>query len=66
MHAGNRWGYLITRWHDQGRVAHLLRDDNGPACGARYYASAGASTPAPDSSACCRRCLRIARGRLGT
>ena len=53
------WGHRLDRWHDERGPLHLLRDDNSPACGARYYAMAGA-TPDPAGHAKCRTCERIA------
>lgn len=57
MSAPEAWGYMLNKWHDQLRVGHLLKSDNSPACGARYYASAGASD-VPESQRC-RSCLRV-------
>ena len=54
------WGYMVDRNHDQGRVAHLLREDGRPACGASYYASAGQSTARGLCGERCRRCEHIA------
>lgn len=56
------WGYMMLPFCDQGRVAHILRDDGSPACGASFYASAGQSSDVPESHKCgrCKR-LRIAR-----
>jgi hypothetical protein len=55
-----RWGYMLDRFHNQGRTAHLLRGDNGPRCGTRYYASAGASTDVPEEKKCFN-CKQIAK-----
>ena len=56
------WGYMLNKCHDQLKVGHLLKPDNSPACGARYYASAGASD-VPENQRC-RSCLRVlARAR---
>ena len=57
MSAMSGWGYMMNRLHDQLSVAHLLRGDNSPACGARYYTSAGPCEVHPSSR--CRNCLRI-------
>lgn len=54
-----RWGYMVKRFCDQGRLMHLLKDDGSPACGAYFYASAGMSLE-PNHGAHCRRCERIA------
>lgn len=53
------WGYMLTVKRDQGRTAHLLKGDGSPACGARYFASAGQSQHVSESSKCLR-CKRIA------
>jgi hypothetical protein len=53
-----RWGFMMTKWHDQLRTAHLLKDDNAPACGARYYTSAGAQYVSEEQK--CRNCRRMA------
>jgi len=54
------WGKLLNRWHDEGRIFHLLRADNSPACGVRYFASAGPYPAGMVGSNRCRRCQRIA------
>jgi hypothetical protein len=54
------WGKLINRWHDEGRLFHLMRADNGPACGVRYYTSGGPYPAGMVGSNRCRRCQRIA------
>lgn len=55
-----RWGYLLNRWHDEQRRAHLLKDDASPACGSRYYTSTGPYPTEISRWNKCRRCLRIA------
>ena len=56
-----RWGKLLNRWHDEGRLFHRLRDNGAPACGVPYYTS---SCPYPGDEADhhprCGRCERIA------
>lgn len=52
------WGFMLMRFCDQGRTAHRLRGDGSPACGARYYASCGASTEVSEGQKC-RRCRRL-------
>ncbi len=58
-----RWGFMMNRWHDQQRTAHLLRPDNSPACGAAHYASAGMSQDVQDCNKC-DKCKRIEKRRL--
>ena len=57
-----RWGKLLDRWHDEGRIFHLLRDDGAPACGVPYYTSTGAPYPGEEAQhhPRCGRCERIA------
>lgn len=61
-HPSTKWGYMISRLGDQGRVAHLLEPDNSPACGANYYMSAGASRFVPERQKC-GRCQLIEQRR---
>ena len=57
------WGRLLNRWHDEGRTAPLLQADGSPACGARYYTSAGVSRAAEEGPHCAR-CERIGAKRI--
>lgn len=55
--SASRWGRMVTRWHDEGLLLHLLNPDSSPACGSSYYASAG---PVADvTGPRCRRCEAI-------
>jgi len=51
-----RWGRLLNRWHDETGAFHILKEDNSPACGARYFASTGTYPMLPQESQKCRRC----------
>ena len=57
-----RWGYMLNSFRDQMNTAHLLKDDNSPACGVSYYASPGAHQDIHDNQKC-RRCKAIAAKR---
>lgn len=52
------WGYMLNVNRDRGRLAHLLRADGSPACGARYFASAGQSEDVQTINKCLH-CLKI-------
>ena len=53
-----RYGRMINRWHDEVGPWHRLRDDNAPACGARYYTSGGEQT-LPSEAHLCGNCKRL-------
>ena len=56
-----RWGKLINRWHDEGRLFHGLLDNGAPACGVPYYTSSGLYPgEEADHHLRCGRCERIA------
>jgi hypothetical protein len=57
-----QWGFMMLRFCEQGRTAHLLKPDGSPACGASFYASAGAAMDEPVTPKC-GRCLRITNAR---
>lgn len=60
-HATYGWGVFVDRWHDEGRVAHLLRGDNSPVCGAIYYTATRYTATRRDPGGLykCKRCERI-------
>ena len=53
------WGKLLDKWHDEGRLFHLLKHDGSPACGVSYYTSTGTYPFAPDDSQKCKLCKGI-------
>lgn len=58
----NDWTVTMNRWHDQGQLAHLRRDDGSPACGVKYH-STGGPFEGIEMYPKCRRCERIWRAR---
>lgn len=52
------WGRLLNRWHDEVGPYHYLKSDGSPACGARYFSSAGAYADT-DGGPKCGSCSRM-------
>jgi hypothetical protein len=61
--ADNAWGKLLDRWHDEGRIFHLLDAYGAPRCGTSYFTSTGATHGPFPLANCCKRCVAIARKR---
>ncbi len=57
-----RWAPVNNRWGDAIGLAHLLRENNSPACGAPYYSCSG-PYEGSDQMAKCKNCERLAASR---